>query len=146
MSPDNFTITRNGIVDPKEIVTLQVESGSTSWGIGTANLWATCIEQSLSIATARDRKGILVGIGFLTGNFRHAQMADIAVHPQVQRKGIARCLVEELIAFARENEIRYVTCLRDPSRPWLQSFYKSVGFRDIDFAMSHENAISQGWG
>jgi len=136
MADATYVITRDAAVNPAEIVTLQIASGSTGWGVGTEAAWAECIAESLCVVQARDEEGALAGIGFLVGNSRHAQLVDVAIHPAAQRRGVGRRLVEELIEAARVKGIRYLGVIRDPATPWLQGFYRSVGFDDIDFAMS----------
>ena len=77
----------------------------------------------------------LVGVGMLVGNQRHAELVDGTVHPDFRRQGIGRVILSERIAFAREEQIRYVGLTHDERSPWLKEYYERHGFKPIGFAM-----------
>ena len=54
-----------------------------------------------------------------------AQLMQMAVHPDFQRKGIGKLLVEEVLNIARENSISSVKC---HSRAKAVDFYLKMGF------------------
>lgn len=116
---------------------------SVNWGIESEEMWLSCLEQSLCVVASRDVDEALIGIGFLAGNDRHAQLVDICVHPSAQRQGLGKQLVIELLAFARERQIRYVTLTWDEGKPWLEDLYASVGFTPINSSMSFEGELSR---
>lgn len=137
-----FQVQRDEQVRGEEVTNLLTEIGE--WGPYDAQTWDKAIETSLCVVTARlvsDEK--LIGIGFLAGNSRHAQLVDMNVHPDFRQRGIGRQLQEIRLAYAHELGIRYIGLTRDPKKPWLHEFYESTGFRDIDFAMWQEDSIKQ---
>ena len=123
-------------VTPNEIMALHKACGSTSWSLGNEVMWQDCIDQSLSIVSAR-QDGKLVGMGFLVGNARHAQLVDIVVDPEARGDRVGTRITEALTADAEKRGVRYLGLVRDPNQPWLKSYYESLGFADIDFAMEH---------
>ncbi|MGI8647280.1 MAG: hypothetical protein DLM55_09645 [Acidimicrobiales bacterium] len=126
-------------VTPEEIKNLQYSVG---WSGGDLEDWLSCIGHSLCVATARDiSSNELVGIGFLAGNVRHAQLVDLTVHPRVQRHGVARQLVQLCLGFVVEHGIKYVGLTWAESSPWLKDFYFRAGFREIHNAMWLEESI-----
>lgn len=110
----------------------------------TERMWQTAIEQSLCIASAfdSDKDNKLVGIGFVVGNNRHAQLVDLTVHPDYRKHGIGGKLFDMRVNFCRGNKILYVGNTFDPKEPWLKDFYEKHGFRKIDFAMWLEDSVN----
>lgn len=132
----HYTIERTTTLDPQEIINYQKECGSNTWGVGTVAIWQDAIERALCIVTIRV-EGKLVGLGFLVGNLRHADPVDVSVHPSFQNQGLGKLIIEELLSFAEEQQIKYITLVRDPQSPWLKTFYEQFGFQDINFAMTY---------
>lgn len=117
MSP-GFRVSVDSSVTVAEILTLMDGCRNMGWGRGTAGVWDSCLRQSLCVASARDEGDTsLVGIGFLIGNLRHAEIVDLSVRPDVQRLGLGRRIVSTLVEFAAESEIRYLNLFAAPGRP-----------------------------
>jgi N-acetylglutamate synthase-like GNAT family acetyltransferase len=75
---------------------------------------------------AIDRSGKMLGCGQLKQHGRDIiELASIAVEPSYQHQGIARAIIEHLIA--RAPRPLYLTC-----RSRLGSFYEKWGFRSIE--------------
>jgi GNAT superfamily N-acetyltransferase len=141
---ENYVIAREPNVPGAEVCELRASDSTDEIQIRTPEFWDTCVSQSLCVVTARELfADRLVGIGFLVGNFRHAELVDMTVHPDARRNGIGRALQQERLAFAQENDITYVSLTWDTSKPWLHPFYVSNGFRDVDFAMWHEDSLAR---
>jgi ribosomal protein S18 acetylase RimI-like enzyme len=121
-------------ITPSEIMDLQKACGSTAWSLGDETMWQDCIKQSLCIVTARNERK-LVGVGFLVGNARHAELVDIVVDPEARGDRVGTRITEALIADAEKRGVRYLNLVRDPNQPWLKSYYESLGFAEINFAM-----------
>lgn len=58
-----------------------------------------------------------------------AQLMQMAVDTQFQRKGIGRLLVKELLKFSKQNNIEEVTC---HARNNVLNFYEKLGFEIYD--------------
>lgn len=139
MTDKDILIEREGAIEPREIMALRA---AVDWGVEDADVWSTCLRQSLCVVSARElATNDLIGVGFLVGNARHAQLVDMVVHPRFQRRGLARRLQQERIDFALANNIRYLSLTWDASKPWLRAFYESMGFRQVDNAMWHETSL-----
>ena len=131
----------NGVT-AAEILAFMAASGNTGWGLGTEEMWTKCIEQSLCVVTVRQDDGVIVGLGFLVGNARHAEPVDVSVLPELQRQGLGKQIMDKLMSFAIESNIRFVNLIADPGKPWLKDYYGSMGFHPIDFAMTHERSFA----
>ena len=57
-------------------------------------------------------------------------VANVAVFPQYRRRGVARALMENLIAFAREYGERFLTLEVRPSNAAGLALYAGLGFRE----------------
>jgi GNAT superfamily N-acetyltransferase len=90
----------------------------------------------MCVVTARDKQtGDLIGVALVAGNVRHAELCDGIVKPDWRETGVGGAVLEELIAFVREEQIMYVGLTFDTKSPWLKDFYGRHGFVPIDFAM-----------
>lgn len=103
--------------------------------------WHICLKQNLINVSARNDNGEAVGVGFLCGNQRHAELVDLVVHPDYRNKGIGRDISRSIITYALDCKIKYFGLTYDKKSHWLKDFYESEGFRVIDFAMWHESSL-----
>ena len=128
-------------VDPaltaEEVIKLREVSG---WDHDLQE-WKKCLQQNMLNVSARTDTGEIVGVGFLAGNQRHAELIDLVVHPDHRRQGIGRKISRVIITHALEEQIKYFGLTYDKNSPWLKDFYKSEGFEPIDFAMWHKSSI-----
>jgi GNAT superfamily N-acetyltransferase len=130
---NQFVVERSKAVTARQIMDLRESGGSTD---GTEALWQRCIEQSLCVVCARDKQsGELIGVAFVSGNARHAQLCDGVVKPNWRGSGVGGAILDEMIAFVRAEEISYVGLTFDTKSPWLKDFYSRHGFLSVDFAM-----------
>lgn len=122
---------------PEEVVSLRKASGWDHDG----KEWFACLKQNIINVSARDDEGRVVGVGFLCGNQRHAELIDLVIHPDFKKNGIGRKISELIVDYALENKIRYFGLTYDKSFPWLKDFYESMDFQLIDFAMWHKSSL-----
>lgn len=122
-----------------EVVELRAQSG---WDHDTEE-WETCLEQNLLNVSARKENGEVIGVGFLSGNQRHADIVDLVVHPDYRRQGIGRKIFRLLTTNALDQGIQYLGLTYSSASPWLKDFYASEGFEEIDFAMWHKSSIER---
>ncbi len=126
-------VARSKSVTAREVLDLRAASGSFD---GDETLWTTAVEQSMCVVTARTASsGELVGLGFVAGSIRHAQLCDLTVHEGYRGHGIGSAIFDECVAFARDANIRFFGLTWDRSTPWLHPFYERHGFQSVDFAM-----------
>jgi GNAT superfamily N-acetyltransferase len=135
-----FRVSLDSNVTAAQVLTLMDGCGYTGWGRGTDDVWAACLRQALCVVSARDEDASLVGIGFLIGNLRHAEIVDLSVRPDVQRRGLGRRIVSTLVEYAADHDIRYLNLVAAPGRPWLMSWYTDQGFQRIGFALGRTSA------
>ena len=67
------------------------------------------------------KEKILIGTGFLL----HDEIGGVYVHPDHQRNGVGRLVVDILINKAKENRLNYVWL---DSTPLAKSLYLNLGF------------------
>jgi len=103
--------------------------------------WQKCLVQNLINVSARDENGGVIGVGFLCGNQRHAELVDLVVHPDYRKHGMGREICDLIVNYALNNHIKYFGLTYDKNNPWLKDFYESEGFRQIDFAMWHKSSL-----
>lgn len=126
-------------VKPEEVIQLRAACGHKE----PADMWRKAIDLSLCVAAARDAdaQNKLIGVGFVVGNNRHAQLVDLVVHPDYRQQGIGGKLFDMRVKFCRAEKILYVGNTFDPANPWLKEFYAKHGFKQIDFAMWLSDSI-----
>jgi GNAT superfamily N-acetyltransferase len=135
---EDMTIDIDYNLTPEEVVNLRIAGG---WD-GDLQEWQTAVKQCLVAVSARNKEGELVGVGFLCGNVRHAELVDLVVLPDYRRHGIGESILEKLIERAKTEKVKYLSLTYDKKAPWLKDFYEEHGFRSIDFAMWHEDSLN----
>lgn len=87
------------------------------------------VAASFTVATARDEAGALVGLARVVGDgLTIAYLQDVLVHPDHQRKGIARELCR--LAFEPSADVRQKVLMTD-DEPEQRAFYESIGFTEV---------------
>ncbi|GLZ79791.1 N-acetyltransferase [Actinorhabdospora filicis] len=119
----DLELTARGPVADDEMHTLF----DAAWGGTSGTAWGPLLERSLTWVTAR-RDGRLVGfVNVATDGGAHAFLLDTTVHPDEQRKGLGRLLIDEAAADARARGAHW---LHVDFEPHLTEFYRGAGFRD----------------
>ncbi len=91
-------------------------------------------------------EGQVVGFAVLWLIVDEAHIATIAVHPHFRRRGIARQLMETLLATARQHQARLVTLEVRASHTAAQALYQQYGFQVVGrrpkyYTDNHEDAL-----
>jgi GNAT superfamily N-acetyltransferase len=129
--PAGYALVSKTDISPVEVMDLR---GAVGWGRETESVWTQCIENSLITVGVKDASGILVGVGFLAGSIRHAILCDLTVHPEHQRRGIGRAIINQRINMIYELEVRYVYAdISDTNT--LHKYYLTLGFVDSGHAI-----------
>ena len=132
-------IARTSDVTAREVLELRALSGSHD---GDESSWDAAIRQSMCVTTARVvQNDKLVGVCFLAGTIRHAQLCDLTVDEAFRGHGIGSALFDEASSFAQDHQVRYLGLTWDQATPWLHPFYERHGFKDVDFAMWHHGSL-----
>lgn len=86
----------------------------------------------------RNDKGELVGI-VCTGTYGHESekgavvwIREVAVKPEYQRKGIARKLINQALAYGKEHGAKRAFLAADECNTYAIHLYESIGFRAAD--------------
>ncbi len=108
-----------------EYLSLRRAAGLSGYSVeaATAGLAAT-----LHGAWLREEDGRLIGMGRLIGDGGcFVQVTDIAVHPDFQRQGLGRRIMENLMGWAERNlpTSCYISLIADPGA---ERLYESFGF------------------
>jgi ribosomal protein S18 acetylase RimI-like enzyme len=132
--PDGFEFVAKDSITPSDVIYIREEDDTPE----QRELWQQCLDESLYVIGVKEMStDQLVGIGFVAGNARHAELVDGTVHTQYRRRGIGRALIADRLAFVTTRAIPYVTIQFDVSKPWLRAYYESCGFSSIDYAMKY---------
>lgn len=123
----------------EEVAQLRIKSG---WEADVEE-WRLCLQQNLLNVSARNEEGELLGVGFISGTIRHAEVTDLVVLPEFREHGIGSRIMKALCEYAATHHIRYFGLTYDTKTPWLKDFYEEYGFRPIDFAMWHESSLKK---
>lgn len=126
---DVFEITdwTSGNHSATELVELYDAVGWSAYTRDADALWNGLVH-SLRVVTARSG-GRLVGLARVIGDgFTICYLQDVLVHPEAQRAGVGRALVEA--AFAPFDEVRQHVLITD-EEPGQKAFYEALGFSQL---------------
>jgi GNAT superfamily N-acetyltransferase len=109
------------VPEPQEYCELRVASGLSSKDLETAR---TALPKSLYSVAVRsgDR---LIGMGRVVGDGLHVQVVDIAVHPEFQKRGLSRQIMERITQFIDSGLSGTATVSLFADVDWL---YEKFGF------------------
>jgi GNAT superfamily N-acetyltransferase len=85
------------------------------------------LERSLAFACAYNEARLIGFVNLAWDGGVHAFLLDTTVHPDFQRCGIGRRLVEKAVTVARERGLQW---LHVDFEPHLQTFYDQCGFKN----------------
>ena len=81
---------------------------------------------TMSLFYEKNQKNKLIAFARATSdNTFNATIWDVVVHPEFQRKGLGKILINELIKHLRFSDINTITLFADPQ---VLNFYKNLGF------------------
>ena len=123
--PENCVLVGKDDITSEEIIDVRQ---STGWAGGTEESWKLIINTALAVVGVRDSTtGILLGVGFLVGNQRHAILCDFSVRSEHQDKGIGTVILNERMRIANELRIPFLYTNLSESNP-LREKYETFGF------------------
>jgi ribosomal protein S18 acetylase RimI-like enzyme len=123
MSQNSYSLVKDTPL-PDEYIGLRVAAGLSPKTIEAAerglpnSLFAVCIRSG----------DALVGMGRIVGDGRcNFEIVDMAVHPDFQRQGLGKRIMESLMTYLRETapKTAYVSLIADDGAPAL---YRQFGF------------------
>ncbi len=106
---------------PQEYCDLRVTCGLSEKSIDSATKG---LPLSLYSITIRD-SGTLIGMGRVVGDGLHVQVVDIAIHPDYQKKGLSRIILERIVNFVNTEISSTATVSLFADVDWL---YEKFGF------------------
>jgi ribosomal-protein-alanine N-acetyltransferase len=129
VSPETVSIRQLGFQDLPQVVAIERRAFPTPW---SPAMFVLELSKASSIAVGAflsDRRRSRSLAGYLIAS-RYADvwhLMNVAVDPPLRRRGLARALLEELIARVGEGEP--ITLEVRPSNPGAIALYESFGFR-----------------
>ena len=118
-------IKRNSAVKPDEIENLREAVG---WD-KSQGIYQEILNRHFTYYTVRNQDDLLIAyMSVLSDGITDAFLLDLAVHPEYQKRGLGKRIVEKAIADIKAAGIR---CIQVTFNENLQPFYKKCGFHII---------------
>ncbi len=99
---------------------------AAAWGNGEPTDFRPILERSLVFICAYDAARLVGFVNLAWDGGVHAFVLDTTVHPEFQRRGIGKKLIEKAVEAARKRGIEW---LHVDFEPHLQDFYDKCGFK-----------------
>jgi GNAT superfamily N-acetyltransferase len=123
--PEAYSFDDQSAITAAEVIALR---DSANWGTERGlELWQSVIDQSIATVGVRHENGLLVGVGFLAGNARHAVLCDFTVNPVHRGQGLGAAILNKRINFADNAKIPYLYTEIAPTNR-LKDYYEELGF------------------
>jgi GNAT superfamily N-acetyltransferase len=110
---------------PDDVITAEIRASA----VPREQLEAALVEKRLW--TAVTRAGNPVGFAIAVRESGRVLLQEIDVHPNHQRKGLGRRLIQEVIGWAKAQALSCVTLTTFEHVPWNAPFYSRLGFRKL---------------
>ena len=101
----------------------------TKYEIGYSD---TTLENSAIIVTAKDGDKIVGAVRAISDMSRHSMVVDLIVDEKYRRQGIGTRLMEIIVEELKNKTERSIGLVTDPKLPWLEDFYKRIGFAELE--------------
>lgn len=123
--PENYVIVGKEEITSEEVIDVRKSIG---WGAGLQEDWKLIIDTALAVVGVRDSvTGLLLGVGFLVGNKRHAVLCDLCVRYEYQGKGLGTVILNERMRIANEFQISFLYTNLSEDNTLIEK-YKAFGF------------------
>jgi len=86
------------------------------------------LAQSLNATVAEDEHGVIIGYQLTTGSGARAHLARLAVHPSVQRRGVAQALLGNLFSRLTKDGFLKLSVNTQSDNTTSQQLYQKMGF------------------
>lgn len=113
--------------DLNEVLEIEVLAFSTPWSRNSF-LYELLENERAFYLTAKNEYGRVLGYVGMWIVFDEGHITNLATHPQYRRQGVARKLMNELIAASKERGVRYLTLEVRRTNNVAQELYQKLGF------------------
>ena len=114
--------------DTAQIAALESMCFSAPW---SENAVVSELTNPLSLWVVAKKDDIVVGYVGSQSVLGEADMMNLAVHPDYRREGVGRSLVDHLIAFLKEKDVRSLTLEVRESNEAAKNLYFNMGFEQV---------------
>lgn len=120
----------------KDINTVDIDAYYPLIGFGTYNAadWVKVIAHSTFMVQVLD-KDKTIGFGRCVDDGVFCMIYDISVHPDYQRRGVGRTIMNEIKKYVAQNDFTSISLFYWPENKGSKPFYESCGFYEIPNAM-----------
>lgn len=125
---DLFSLRPMNLADLEAVARLDAAAFDPLWHYGAKALWELLFAGRVQVALLGDR---IVGYTAMTVRNHEAHLTRIAVHPDVQGRGVGRLLLTDAIRYAYGEGASAVTLNTQLSNARSQRLYQAYGFRPI---------------
>ena len=113
--------------DLNEVLEIEVLAFATPWSRNSF-LYELLENERAFYLTAKNEYGRVIGYVGMWIVFDEGHITNLATHPQYRRQGVARKLMNELIAVSKERGVRYLTLEVRRTNNEAQELYQKLGF------------------
>lgn len=113
--------------DLNEVLEIEVLAFSTPWSRNSF-LYELLENERAFYLTAKNEYGRVMGYVGMWIVLDEGHITNLATHPQFRRKGVARKLMDELIAASKLKGVRYLTLEVRRTNTGAQDLYQKLGF------------------
>lgn len=124
--PSSFRFAEANSISPSQIIKLRESVG---WTGDSEERWKKCLDSNLASICVINEDNLLVGMGCLVGNVRHAILCDFVVNPEFQHKGIGTAILAKRLEIASELGVKYLYTELSRQNPF-REYLTEIGFRE----------------
>ena len=104
------------------------------WGTYTPEQWNSIKKNSNFFVQVVYNKKIIAFVRCVSDP-RFCMIYDVSVHPEFQKKGVGRLLMQEILKYVKTQDFYAVSLFYDPKKPTLKEFYQKFGFEPFPTAL-----------
>lgn len=123
--------------DLDELDRIEQLSGEASWSRTELELFAGRLDVDVRVITPREAPECPVGFFAVEHGDETLYLANLAVHPEWRRKGIATLALDAVVEMGRSLQYQWVALDVQEENLVAQFLYRSAGFRAVRLCREH---------
>lgn len=127
IKPESPLIRPMEIMDIKRVMKVELAAYEFPW---TPNIFRDCLRIGYYCCVVEDA-GELVGHAVMSYAVGECHILNVCIHPEYQRQGLGRCVIERLLEVAQQNGVRIAFLEVRLSNSGAYRLYEELGFTEV---------------
>lgn len=137
IKPESPLIRPMEIMDIKRVMKVELAAYEFPW---TPNIFRDCLRVGYYCCVIEEAED-LVGHAVMSYAVGECHILNVCIHPEYQRQGLGRCVIERLLEVAQQNGVRIAFLEVRLSNSGAYRLYEELGFTEVGIRKDYYPAL-----